>query len=64
MGSRANINIPVANGVFTIQPSNNGVVDANIISQLNIETLNELRQLQDNLDLIMQVAADSGNLDI
>lgn len=59
IGNGANINIPTAHGVFTIQPSCNGVVDANVVSQIDSNTLEDLRRLQDNLDMIMQAAAEA-----
>lgn len=55
IGNRANLNIPVADGIISIQPMN-GVVDSNLVSQIDMETLEQLRQLQDNLDIIMQAA--------
>lgn len=61
MGDGAMINIPVGHGIFRVEPSNDGVVDPGIISQIDMKTLEQLRQLQNNLDLIMQVATDSGN---
>lgn len=61
IGQSANINIPTANGVFSIQPSCNGIVDANVVSQIDNNTLEQLRRLQDNLDMIMQAAAEAAN---
>lgn len=58
IGNNANINIPIANGVFSIQPSADGVVDPSLVSQIDAHTLEQLRQLQDNLDIIMQVASN------
>lgn len=56
VGNRANLNIPIADGIISIQPSLDGVVDPLLVSQIDKNTLQQLRQLQDNLDVIMQFA--------
>lgn len=57
IGNRANLNIPIADGIISIQPMN-GVVDSSLVSQIDKKTLEQLRQLQDNLDIIMQAASN------
>lgn len=54
---RANINIPLAHGIFSIQPSAGGTVDPAMVSQFDRATIEQLRQLQDNLNLILDVAS-------
>lgn len=36
-----------------------GMVDPNIISRIDKNTLEELRRLQDNIDMIMQCASNA-----
>lgn len=36
----------------------NGVVDPELVSRIDKNTLDELRRLQDNIDMIMQCAAN------
>lgn len=57
MGNNANLNIPLADGVICIQPASGGMVDRELVSRIDKQTLEELRRLQDNIDMIMQCAA-------
>lgn len=36
----------------------NGVVDSSLVMKIDPETMEQLRQLQDNLEIIMQAASD------
>lgn len=49
----ANINIPVPNGIISVLPSAMLSVEPNFMAQLDIETLQQLRMLQSNLNLMM-----------
>lgn len=60
ISNNANLNIPLADGLLiSIQPAKDGVVDPQIVSRIDQTTLEELRRLQDNIDMIMQCAANS-----
>lgn len=60
MSLNANLNIPLADGqLVNLQPAKNGMVDPNIISRIDKNTLEELRRLQDNIDMIMQCAGNN-----
>lgn len=59
MTGNANLNIPLADGIICIQPSNDGTVDPALLSRIDNNTLDQLRQLQENLEIIMQCAANS-----
>lgn len=56
MSSNANLNIPLSDGIICIQPAMDGTVDPLLVSRIDKNTLDQLRQLQDNLELIMQAA--------
>lgn len=58
LGNNANLNIPLADGVICIQPASGGMVDPELVSRIDKQTLDELRRLQDNIDMIMQCAAN------
>lgn len=58
MSNNANLNIPLADGILCIQPSNNGTVDPALLSRIDQNTMDQLRQLQENLELIMQCAVN------
>ncbi|XP_058130013.1 borealin-like [Anopheles ziemanni] len=49
----ANVNIPVANGMLSIRPTEMEAIDANLLEQIDPNVLMELKQLQSNLDKIM-----------
>ncbi|XP_031619827.1 borealin isoform X2 [Contarinia nasturtii] len=58
LGNNANLNIPLADGVICIQPAMGGMVDRDLVSRIDKQTLDDLRQLQDNIDMIMQCVAN------
>uniref|UniRef100_A0AAG5DM73 Borealin C-terminal domain-containing protein n=1 Tax=Anopheles atroparvus TaxID=41427 RepID=A0AAG5DM73_ANOAO len=49
----ANVNIPVANGMLSIRPTELDVVDETLLEKIDPNVLLELKQLQANLDKIM-----------
>lgn len=57
VNDNANINIPIENGVFSIQPSMITSVDSHLISRIDSTTMDQLRQLQTNLNIIMSEAS-------
>lgn len=59
MSNNANLNIPLADGVICIQPAMGGIVDPDLVFKIDKNTLEDLRRLQDNIDIIMQCAANS-----
>lgn len=59
LGNNANLNIPLADGVICIQPEKGGMVDPELCSRIDKRTLDDLRRLQDNIDMIMQFATHS-----
>lgn len=52
----ANVNIPVPNGVLSIRPTEMGAFDENILNKFDNTTIEQLKKLQQNLNLIMDVA--------
>ncbi|XP_055588546.1 borealin-like isoform X2 [Uranotaenia lowii] len=52
--STANVNIPVANGMLSIRPTELENVDPNLVSKIDPHVMVELKQLQENLNLIMR----------
>lgn len=58
LGNNANLNIPLSDGVLCIQPAMGGMVDPDLVSRIDKRTLDELRRLQDNIDMIMQCVAN------
>lgn len=60
MSNNANLNIPLADGLLvSIQPAMDGMVDPTIVSRIDKNTLEDLRRLQDNIDMIMQCAGQN-----
>ncbi|XP_058067031.1 borealin-like isoform X1 [Anopheles bellator] len=49
----ANINIPVANGMISIRPTELDVVDVSLVRKIDPNVLLEMKQLQSNLDKIL-----------
>lgn len=49
----ANINIPIANGILSLQPSEMSENNSILLSKIDSETLKQLRTLHSNLELIM-----------
>lgn len=54
----ANVNIPVPNGVLSLQPTDLEDVDAESMPKLDFATLEHLKKLQANLNKIMQYAEE------
>ncbi|XP_055628019.1 borealin-like isoform X2 [Toxorhynchites rutilus septentrionalis] len=52
----ANVNIPVANGVLSIRPTELDCVDPGLLQKIDSDTLEHLKKLQSNLNMIMQIA--------
>lgn len=52
----ANINIPVPNGILSLQPTHMTSVDCELASRIDPEVLDQLRMLQSNLNMIVQQA--------
>lgn len=52
--STANVNIPVENGMLSIRPTEMGSVDPALVSKIDPHVLAELKQLQENLNVIMR----------
>jgi Borealin len=50
----ANVNIPILNGVLSIRPTEMQSVDAQFVSRLDNNTISQLQQLKDNLDMILR----------
>lgn len=49
----ANINIPIKDGMFSMQPNAITDVDSDLVSRIDTSTLDQLRQLQANLNVVM-----------
>lgn len=52
--STANVNIPVKDGVLSIRPTEIEAIDPAVIRKIDANSLAELKQLQENLNLIMR----------
>uniref|UniRef100_A0A336LFA5 CSON008238 protein n=1 Tax=Culicoides sonorensis TaxID=179676 RepID=A0A336LFA5_CULSO len=52
----ANVNIPVQNGVLSIRPTEMNSVDPSIVNKFDDVTIEQLKTLQQNLNLIMECA--------
>lgn len=50
----ANVNIPIANGMLSIRPTEMDSVDPTLVRKIDPNVLSELKQLQDNLNVIMR----------
>lgn len=55
----ANVNIPTKNGVFSLRPKKLEELKSDIIDAIDSDTLNQIRTLHDNLNLIMKMANSS-----
>lgn len=53
MQGMANINIPIKDGVFSMQPNAITDVDSELVSRIDPNTLKQLKQLQENLNIVM-----------
>ncbi|XP_049540170.1 borealin-like isoform X2 [Anopheles darlingi] len=49
----ANVNIPVANGMLSIRPTEMDVVDETLVRKIDANVLMEIKQLQSNLEKIL-----------
>lgn len=49
----ANINIPIKDGMFSMQPNAITDVDSDLVSRIDSATMRQLRQLQANLAFVM-----------
>ncbi|KAG4071335.1 hypothetical protein HA402_004039 [Bradysia odoriphaga] len=49
----ANINIPIKDGMFSMQPNAITDVDSDLVSRIDHTTMNQLKQLQANLNFVM-----------
>ncbi|XP_021708305.1 borealin isoform X3 [Aedes aegypti] len=50
----ANVNIPIENGMLSIRPTEMDSVDPTLVRKIDPNVLAELKQLQDNLNVIMR----------
>ncbi|XP_054740596.1 borealin-like isoform X1 [Anastrepha obliqua] len=55
----ANVNIPTRNGVFSLRPKKLDDLKSDIIDAIDQDTLNQIRTLHDNLNMIMKLADSS-----
>ncbi|CAD7011363.1 borealin isoform X2 [Ceratitis capitata] len=55
----ANVNIPTKNGIFSLRPKKLEELKTDIIEAIDSDTLNQIRTLHDNLNLIMKMADGS-----
>ena len=56
--STANVNIPMENGVLCVRPTQMNVFSPSILNQIDQSTFVHLKQLQQNLNMIMNYAAN------
>lgn len=49
----ANINIPIKDGMFSMQPNAITDVDSDLVSRIDNSTMRQLKQLQANLTFVM-----------
>lgn len=52
----ANVNIPVANGILSVRPTEMDSFDPGLVQKIDSDTLEHLKKLQMNLNKIMQIA--------
>ncbi|XP_017479304.1 PREDICTED: borealin-like isoform X2 [Rhagoletis zephyria] len=55
----ANVNIPTRNGIFSLRPKKLEDLKSDIVNAIDQETLDQIRTLHDNLNLIMKMADGS-----
>ncbi|XP_055536766.1 borealin-like [Wyeomyia smithii] len=58
MEQMANVNIPVANGILSIRPTEMDTFDPGLVQKIDSDTLEHLKKLQMNLNKIMQIAEE------
>ncbi|XP_034474602.1 borealin isoform X2 [Drosophila innubila] len=56
----ANVNIPIRNGVLSLRPKRMGEVQPDLLQNLDPDTLNQIKQLNENLQLIVDTASKAG----
>lgn len=56
----ANVNIPIRNGVLSLRPKKLAEVQADLIENLDSDTLNQIRTLHENLQMIVNTASKAG----
>lgn len=52
----ANVNIPIRNGVLSLRPKKLAEVKAELLENLDEDTLNQIRTLHESLQLIVNTA--------
>lgn len=50
----ANIAIPLADGVISVRPTSMGEFDRDLLHRIDPSTLNQLKKLQDNLNMVIR----------
>lgn len=55
----ANINIPIKDGMFSMQPNAITDVDSDLVSRIDTSTMAQLRQLQANLNMVMNTISST-----
>lgn len=53
MQGMANINIPIKDGMFSMQPNAITGVDSDLVARIDTATFRQLKQLQANLAFVM-----------
>ncbi|KAH8392313.1 hypothetical protein KR215_005826 [Drosophila sulfurigaster] len=56
----ANVNIPIRNGVLSLRPRKLGEIKADLLENLDADTLNQIKTLHENLQLIVDTASKAG----
>ncbi|XP_016976673.1 borealin [Drosophila rhopaloa] len=58
----ANVNIPIRNGVLSLRPKklDAGEVESNLLDNLDEDTLNQIKTLHENLQMIVNKASQAG----
>ncbi|KAM8715720.1 hypothetical protein ACLKA7_002724 [Drosophila subpalustris] len=56
----ANVNIPIRNGVLSLRPKKLGEVQADLLENLDADTLKQIKTLNENLQLIVDTASKAG----
>ncbi|XP_037711629.1 borealin [Drosophila subpulchrella] len=58
----ANVNIPIRNGVLSLRPKklDAGEVESNLLENLDEDTLNQIKTLHENLQMIVNKASQAG----
>lgn len=56
----ANVNIPIRNGVLSLRPKRLNEVQPDLLQNLDLDTLNQIKTLNENLQLIVDTANKAG----